>query len=131
MSTLLALAVGCAAGILSALGLGGGTLLLLLLTLFAGVEQRTAQGINLLFFLPVSAAALPSHGKNGYLRRGPVLWAAAAGALTAALTAWLATGLETGLLRRGFGVYLLAVGLHELLRPGHAASQDHRRDRRS
>ncbi len=118
MSALLAAGIGCAAGVLSSFGLGGGTVLLLLLTLFAGLSQREAQGINLLFFLPVSAAALPSHGKNGYLRPRGVLWAAGAGAITAALTAWLSAGLETGALRRPFGLALLAVGLRELLRTG-------------
>ena len=35
-------------GLLSAFGLGGGTLLLLWLTLFAGMPQQTAQAVNLL-----------------------------------------------------------------------------------
>lgn len=108
------LVAGAATGLLSAFGLGGGTLLLLWLTLFAGVPQQTAQAINLLYFLPVSAASLPSHFRNGYLQKGPVLWAAGAGAVTAAAAAWLATGLETGLLRKCFGVYLLVMGLVEL-----------------
>ena len=47
---------GLGAGILSAWGVGGGTLLLLVMTLFLGVEQTTAQGINLLFFLPTAAS---------------------------------------------------------------------------
>ena len=49
---LLPLAVGFATGILSAWGVGGGTLLLLCMTLLLGVDQRTAQTINLLYFLP-------------------------------------------------------------------------------
>ena len=51
------LAVGIGTGVLSAWGVGGGTLLLLVMTLFLGVDQRTAQGINLLFFLPTAASA--------------------------------------------------------------------------
>ena len=54
----LPLAVGTATGILSAWGVGGGTLLLLVMTLFLGVDQRTAQGINLLYFLPTAGAGL-------------------------------------------------------------------------
>ena len=46
---LTAFACGLGAGIVSAWGVGGGTLLLVLLTLVLHVEQRTAQGINLLF----------------------------------------------------------------------------------
>lgn len=122
MNWLPGILAGGITGLLSAFGLGGGTLLLLWLTLFAGVAQQTAQAINLLYFLPVSAASLPAHFKNGYLQKGPVLWAAAAGAVTAALTALLATGLETGLLRRLFGGYLLVMGMIELLGKPNARS---------
>ena len=58
---------GLGASIISAWGVGGGTLLLLVMTLFLGVDQRTAQGINLLFFLPTAASALVCHIRNGYL----------------------------------------------------------------
>ena len=63
----LPLAVGTATGILSAWGVGGGTLLLLVMTLFLGVDQRTAQGINLLYFLPTAGAGLLFHRKAGML----------------------------------------------------------------
>lgn len=66
---LTAFACGLGAGIVSAWGVGGGTLLLVLLTLVLHVEQRTAQGINLLFFLPTAAAALLSHARAGRLDR--------------------------------------------------------------
>ncbi|MCC8182543.1 MAG: TSUP family transporter [Clostridiales bacterium] len=109
------LIAGCVTGLLSAFGLGGGTLLLLWLTLFGGVDQQMAQAINLVYFLPVSAGAIPAHARNGYLDGGRILWAAGAGALTAAAAAWLATRLETALLRKWFGGYLLAMGRLELL----------------
>ena len=64
---LLPLAVGFATGILSAWGVGGGTLLLLCMTLLLGVDQRTAQTINLLYFLPTAGMGLLSHGKSGLL----------------------------------------------------------------
>ena len=57
-TVLLPLLAGCGAGILSAWGVGGGTLLLLVMTLWLGVEQPVAQGINLLYFLPTAAAGL-------------------------------------------------------------------------
>lgn len=116
MSWLTALLAGTAAGVLSGFGVGGGTLLLLYLTAFAGVEQHLAQGINLVYFLPAAAAALPSHIKNGYVDRSAVLPAILAGLATAGLCAWVASGLDTGLLRRCFGGFLLVVGLRELFR---------------
>ena len=104
---------GLGAGILSAWGVGGGTLLLLAMTLFLGVDQTTAQGINLLFFLPTAMSALICHRKNGCLDR-PTVRAALPFALGAALAgAWIASSADTAALRKPFGIYLLlsAAGL--------------------
>ena len=114
MSWLWALLAGTAAGVLSGFGVGGGTLLLLHLTTFAGVEQHLAQGINLLYFLPAAAAARPSHTNNCYVDKAAALPAILAGLAAAGLCAWAASGLDTELLRRCFGGFLLAVGLREL-----------------
>ena len=61
---LLPVLAGFCTGILSAWGVGGGTLLLLIMTLFLGVEQADAMAINLLYFLPCAACALIFHIKN-------------------------------------------------------------------
>ena len=108
---------GLVCGVLSGLGIGGGTLLMVWMTALAGLEQRTAQGINLLYFLPTAACALLFHIKNRLIRRDIVLPAALTGAAAAALTAWLGTKLDTSLLRRLFGGFLLLVGLRELFYP--------------
>ena len=114
MGWLLPLLAGTATGILSGFGVGGGTLLLIYMTTFAGVPQNLAQGVNLLYFLPAAATALPAHIKNGYID-GKTVWPAAlAGQAGTALAAWLATGLDVELLRRCFGGFLLVVGLREL-----------------
>lgn len=118
MGWLLAVLAGAATGILSGFGVGGGTLLLIYLTAIAGMPQPQAQGINLLYFLPSAAAALPAHIKHGYVEKSVLLPAILAGLVCAALAAWAATGLDTGLLRRCFGGFLLAVGLRELFRKG-------------
>lgn len=108
---------GLGASVISAWGVGGGTLLLLVMTLFLGVDQRTAQGINLLFFLPTAASALVCHWKNGYLDK-PALKAAVPPAVALALAgAWAATALDVELLRKPFGVYLLLSGV-SLVWPG-------------
>ena len=106
---------GLGAAVISAWGVGGGTLLLLVMTLFLGVDQRTAQGINLLFFLPTAASALICHWRGGYLDR-PTWKAAAPIAVPAALLgAWMATAVDVDLLRRPFGIYLLLSGLSLIL----------------
>lgn len=108
------LIVGAATGVLSGFGVGGGTLLLVYMTAFAGVEQRMAQGINLLYFLPAGLLALPAHIKNGYIEKPALIPAIGAGLACAALAAWAATGMEVELLRKFFGGFLILVGLMEL-----------------
>lgn len=120
MGWLLPLLAGTATGILSGFGVGGGTLLLIYMTTFAGVPQNLAQGVNLLYFLPAAATALPAHIKNGFVCREVLLPAISAGLAFSALGAWLATGLDLGLLRRLFGAGVLCVGLWELLGPKRA-----------
>ena len=111
MKVWLAFFCGFGAGVVSAWGVGGGTLLLLVMTLFLGVDQRTAQGVNLLFFLPTAASALICHARSGYLHK-PTLKSAVPAAVLAALAgAWLATGVDVDMFRRPFGVYLLLSGV--------------------
>ena len=111
---LIPLLAGTATGVLSGFGIGGGSLLLIYMTSFAGLDQTTAQGINLLYFLPAAALALPSHVKNGYIDKRAAVPAILAGLAGTALAAWAATGLDTALLRRLFGCFLLVIGLREL-----------------
>ena len=110
-----ALAAGALTGVLSGFGVGGGTLLLVYMTLVAGLEQTLAQGINLLYFLPAGLMALPAHVKNGYIEKRALLPAIAAGLACAAAGAWVATAVDMGLLRKCFGVFLVLIGLWELM----------------
>ena len=108
---------GLGAAVISAWGVGGGTLLLLVMTLFLDIDQRTAQGINLLFFLPTAVSALLCHAKSGYLDKPTLKAAVPAAVLAAAAGAWLATAVDVELLRKPFGIYLLISGI-SLLWPG-------------
>lgn len=99
-----------AAGTLSAWGVGGGTLLLLALTLLLGVDQRQAQTLNLLFFLPAAGAALLFHSRHGELDAAVVRRTAIPGALAALAGAGAAMLVEVDLLRRPFGLFLLYAG---------------------
>ena len=102
---------GLGASILSAWGVGGGTLLLLVMTLFLDVDQRTAQGINLLFFLPTAASALVCHARGGYLDKATLKSAVPLAVAAALAGAWIATNLDVAVLRKPFGVYLLLSGV--------------------
>ena len=116
---LLPFLAGTVTGVLSGFGIGGGTILLVYMTAFAGLDQRLAQGINLLYFIPAALLALPNHIKNGYIEKQILIPAISAGLLCAALAAWIATGLEVSLLRKLFGVFLILIGVREFFRKGH------------
>lgn len=107
---LLPLLCGAGAGILSAWGIGGGTLLLLCMTLFLGVGQEEAQGINLLFFLPTAGVSLLFHRKNGYLDTDVLRSAIPFGLPAAVAGALIASSVDLTLLRKPFGIFLLYAG---------------------
>ncbi len=109
-----AVPVGAVLGFLSGLGVGGGSLLILWLTLVLGMEPLAARGINLMFFVPSAVIACLFRWKQGTLPLKKVLPAAAAGCAAAALFVWVGTWMEPEGLKRLFGALLLVTGLREL-----------------
>ena len=54
---MLQILIGGLSGIFSGIGMGGGTILIFLLTTFAGLEQHIAQATNLIYFIPTAIPA--------------------------------------------------------------------------
>lgn len=108
------LIAGAVLGFLSGLGVGGGSLLILYLTLVIGMDPATARGINLLFFLPCAAIAAWLRWREGAVRPRWVLPAAIAGSLAAAVLTQLGRRMDTTLLQKLFGGLLLLTGIREL-----------------
>ena len=108
------LLAGTVTGIITGFGIGGGTLLILYLTMFKGTSQLDARGINLIYFLPTAGSALVSHIKSGRIKLSPVLFAAIPGTAAAIIAAIFATRLDVAILRRIFGGFLIIVGISEL-----------------
>ena len=107
--------VGIILGFLAGLGVGGGSLLILWLTLVAGVSAPDARWINLVFFLTAAGSVSIFRWKKGALRIKKLLPAIMAGCICAALFAWLRRYLDARLLQKGFGILLLFTGVRELL----------------
>ena len=122
MAWMISALAGLVTGVLSGFGIGGGTLLLIYMTAFAGVPQNVAQGVNLLYFPPTAATALPAHIKNGYIDKQAAVPAIVAGLLGTALAAWIATALDVELLHRFFGGFLIVIGLRELFGKSETSS---------
>lgn len=109
-----ALIVGTILGFLSGLGIGGGSLLILWLTLVLGMDHSAARGMNLVFFLPSALITSAFRWKQGAVKWPVVIPAAIAGSAAAVLFTWLAQGLDITLLKKLFGSLLLVTGLREL-----------------
>ena len=98
---------GFLGGILGGMGMGGGTALIPLLTIFCGVKQPVAQGVNLVAFVPMSVVALTVHAKSGRLERKGLLLFALPTLLFSAAFSYLAALLPAPLLSSLFGGFLI------------------------
>ena len=111
--------VGSLLGFLTGMGVGGGSLLILWLTLVLTLDQPAARGINLLFFLPASAICCVFRLRQGKLKLRECLPAIVSGCIAAVLGSLAAASMNTELLRKPFGILLLITGLRELLYSPH------------
>lgn len=110
----IALIVGVAMGYLSGLGIGGGSLLILWLTLVLNLPQGDARAINLLFFIAAAGAVSIFRWRKGDLQLTKILPAIVAGCGFAAIFAWISNQIDVEKLRKLFGILLLGAGLREL-----------------
>ena len=100
-------------GVISAMGIGGGVVLIPVLTSFFGIGHKSAQYINLLYFVPVAICALIVHAKNKSLSYKDALYLGIGGLFGAFVGSSLAVSISVGLLRRLFGAFLLVVGIYQ------------------
>ena len=112
---LTALIIGTVLGFLSGLGIGGGSLLMLWLTLVLHMEQTSARMVNLLFFLPAAFVTCYQRKKQGILDVKALFPAMTAGCLGALLGTRIGRTMDTALLQKGFGMLLLLTGIREIL----------------
>lgn len=124
MNWLFSLLAGAVTGILSGFGIGGGTLLLLWLTVVQGMGQFQAGGVNLLYFVSCALPALWDHIRHGLVEKTAVVWCVLTGIPACVGGAFLAAYLEVGTLRRVFGVFLLIVGFRELFSKSEKYSKE-------
>ncbi len=109
--------IGFLTGICASMGLGGGFILIIYLIAFTQTDQLTAQGINLLFFLPIAFLSLIIHSKNKLVewRKLPLL--VVTGLVGVLLGTFIAEHISTQLLKKLFASLLLFVGFKELFSP--------------
>ena len=108
------IAISTVLGFLSGLGIGGGSLLILWLTLGQQTDQTMARNINLMFFFPTAIIAACIRRKQGSLPLKRIWPAIVSGAASAAIGSFCSQWIEVAFLKQGFGILLLATGIREL-----------------
>ncbi len=101
-------------GVVAGMGMGGGTVLIPVLTIFFGTQQQIAQGINLFAFLPTAFVSLLIHIKNKLVDFKKGLAVVLSGVVFSVIGSLLATKLNNHILRVLFGVFLLLIGVFQI-----------------
>lgn len=114
MTTFLLILFGFLAGIVGGMGMGGGTVLVPLLS-FLDMSQKTIQAINLISFLPMCCVALIFHAKNKLIVKDHVWWLIIPAIIFAVVGALVADVANNKILRMCFAVFLIAVGVWQLV----------------
>ena len=115
-------------GFLAGIGVGGGSLLMLWLTVVVEMAHQSARAINLLFFIPTAIIASLFQLKAGRLNPKKLLPAIIAGCVGAFVFSLLGKKLDTELLKKFFGALLLVTGVRELF---YQSKEDHLRQRKA
>ncbi len=107
---------GFISGIFGGLGMGGGTLLIPILTIFLNFDQKLSQGINLLSFLIMAIFSLYIHYKNGFIVTKNLFWIIFFGVIFSALGAICMSFLPSAVLKKAFGGFLCALAVGEFIK---------------
>ena len=102
---------GLAAGALGGMGMGGGTILIPVLTIFFNVEQKQAQAISLVAFIPMAVASLIVHVKNKRVETEGVWWIIVPATVLSLVGSFVAQAINGEILKRIFGGFLLLLSV--------------------
>ncbi|MCI8443978.1 MAG: sulfite exporter TauE/SafE family protein [Clostridia bacterium] len=106
--------IGVVSGIVSGTGMGGGTILIFLLTFMMGIEQHVAQATNLIFFIPTSIVAIIVNLKNKNIDLKLAIMLSIFGILGAIIGANLSIHIDVSILKKCFGIFLAIVAVNEI-----------------
>lgn len=106
--------IGFLSGVIGGMGIGGGAILIPALTMFFGVEQHTAQGLNVACFIPTAIFALIIHIKNKNVDIKTCVVIGLSGIVGAIVGSWLSSLIMSDMLRKLFGGFLLIIGVLEI-----------------
>ena len=106
--------IGVVAGIFSGIGMGGGTILIFLLTTFAGLEQHIAQATNLIYFVPTAISAIIVNYRDKNIDTKLAKYISIYGIIGAIIGALISINLDVQKLRKFYGIFLAIIAIHEI-----------------
>lgn len=115
MQFLLFLLSGIVGGVFGGMGMGGGTLLIPILTIFFNLKQHLAQAVNLISFIPMAIVALIIHLKNKLVDFSNVVWIIAFGVASCILGCYVSKIISGDLLSRLFGGFLILLAVFQFV----------------
>ena len=105
---------GIISGMVSGIGMGGGAILILVLSVFMGVDQHIAQATNLVFFIPTSISAIITTIKEKLINWKIGLPVAISGIVGAIIGAKISVKLDVKYLKKYFGIFLMLITIYEI-----------------
>ena len=106
--------IGVVSGIVSGTGMGGGTILIFLLSFLLKIEQHVAQATNLIFFIPTAIVAIIVNFKNKNIDTQLAIIISVFGILGAIIGANISIHIDVGVLRKCFGIFLAIIAINEI-----------------
>ena len=105
---------GIISGVVSGTGMGGGTILILILSIFMGMDQHVAQATNLIFFVPTSITAIITTMKENLIEWKIGVPVAIAGIFGAMFGAKISVNMDVNYLKKYFGIFLMIITIYEI-----------------
>ena len=106
---------GVLGGVLGGMGMGGGTVLIPLLSIFYSVNQHTAQAVNLISFVPMAVVALIIHIRNKMVDFGKVTLIIIPGVISCVFGCYIAKSITGNVLSRCFGGFLIILSIFQFV----------------
>ena len=106
--------IGIFSGIFSGIGMGGGTILIFLLTTFLNIEQHLAQSTNLIYFIPTAISAIFVNYKNKNIDLNLAIFTSIGGSIGAIIGTIISINTDVLKLKKMFGIFLAIIVIHEI-----------------
>ena len=104
---------GLLAGTAGSLGIGGGGFLVIFLTVFINISQIKAQGINLIFFIPIAIVSIIIYYKDKLIDIKKVILIVSGGLIGVFLGSYLAFIINESILQKIFAICLILLSIKE------------------